>query len=443
MLFGGYFQETAIFFQIAEKKNKTLSYLNMQTRQQTRLVTARVTHTDERPQAPAEPAEGADDTIGDTEPEEPHTRTPDSVVRVRNQDDTRAEPLDDGSADARMEPLIQPRAPSPVERGDTLGAPWWAPPNDLRPFGYYPTPNGGSGGGSGSGLPFSGGSETAELVQALRGLTLAPSGMRASQFPAPKFHGKSDELLEDWLQSLAEYSTAVGWDLPQRMKALPLLLGGRAKQVYDGIPTTEKTWGNTVKRLQETFGFDPTRNLLNFHNLDRVQKEDESVTDYAQDLLKRLKVARITDERHLMASFFRGLLPAIKDKLITMRSETFAELEKNATIVQLSLNNVTPGASDKVCYASTERRVRFRDRNDGDNSGRSVPRPFPFPRRTDVRPGRYPTQRGPIGPGYGSRFGPHRGRHISGRGHGRPVQRPRSPTPRPGAERCHQCNRDF
>jgi hypothetical protein len=232
------------------------------------------------------------------------------------------------------------------------------------------------------------------------------------------------------------------------MKALPLLLGnmleGRAKQVFDGIPEMEKTWSNTVKKLQESFGFDPTRNLLNFHNLDRVQKQDESVTDYAQDLLKRLKVARITDERHLMASFFRGLLPAIKDKLITMRSETFAELKQNAPIVQLSLSNVLSGASDRVCCTSTnDKKVRFRDRNGGDNGRRNVPRPFPFPRRTDVRPGRFSTQREPLGPGYGSRFGPHKGRYSSGRGHGRPVQRPRSPTPRPGAERCRHCHRDF
>jgi hypothetical protein len=155
----------------------------MHTRQQARLVSARVTHTGDRPQAPVENGGSTDDTItadASTDVEEPHTRTPDSgFVRVRTHDDTRASPIDDGSTDARVEPLDRPRVPSPAERGYTLGAPWWAPPNDHRTFGYYPTPNGGSGGGSGSGLPFSSGSETAELVQALRGLTLSPLGMRA------------------------------------------------------------------------------------------------------------------------------------------------------------------------------------------------------------------------------------------------------------------------
>jgi hypothetical protein len=164
--------------------------------------------------------------------------------------------------------------------------------------------------------------------------------MRGTDFTPPKFTGTAMESFDQWMVDLEEYALCMQWTVEHKVRSLPLLLRGRAKQVYQDLsPQVKKSWDATIGKLQRSFGFDPTTNLLNFHNLDRVQTHEETVSDYAQDLLIRLKQAHVADEQHMMSSFYRGLLPNIKRQVVLMKSNSFSELEKNATIVQMSLKS--------------------------------------------------------------------------------------------------------
>lgn len=261
------------------------------------------------------------------------------------------------------------------------------------------------------------------LATALQRLVITPAASsRAPAFPPPKFAGTAEESLDQWLMDIDEYAICVKWSESQKVSSLPLLLHGRAKQIYQDLPTTAKSsWPSVLHKLEESFGIDAATNILTFQKLDRAQGQNESVRDYAKDLLQRLRNAKITNDQHIMSCFFRGLLPNIKNQVIMMQPKSLSELEKFACIVELNITSngdstavavqdaisqVTAGVTTKLSHdnaggssqnpSTDSRRVTFRSDNYGNNQGKQAPyqqdqgynqqrtRPSsPYPRRQD------------------------------------------------------------
>ena len=196
-----------------------------------------------------------------------------------------------------------------------------------------------------------------------------------------------------------EYATYVKWSESQKVSSLPLLLQGRAKQIYQDLPPAAKSsWASVLSRLEESFGIDAATNILTFQKLDRIKGNDESVRDYAKDLLQRLRNAKITNDQHIMSCFFRGLLPNIRNQVIMMQPKSLSELEKFACIVELNItangdstavaiqdaiSQVTAGVTTRLTQdnaaeihqnlSTDNRRVRFRSQSPGDNQRKRAP----------------------------------------------------------------------
>ena len=196
-----------------------------------------------------------------------------------------------------------------------------------------------------------------QLAAALHNLSAnSNSPARLADFPPPTFEGKATENLKAWKEEIQQYSDYMGWTELQKVKAVPLLLQGRAKQVFQELNMDERMiWKKITQVLDQAFGHDSSSQLLTFHNINRMQKAGESVHVYAHDLLERLDKASITDKRHMSQMFYYGLLPEIKQKVILMDSKDFITLEKNASIVQLSLqaDDQTASTSDAILNTHT------------------------------------------------------------------------------------------
>ena len=70
----------------------------------------------------------------------------------------------------------------------------------------------------------------------------------------------------------------MGWTVQQKVKAIPLLLQGRTKQVYQELNMDDRMDLDMVTRtLEQAFGDDPSSQLLTFHAINRVQEVGETV----------------------------------------------------------------------------------------------------------------------------------------------------------------------
>ena len=239
------------------------------------------------------------------------------------------------------------------------------------------------------------------LAAALQRLVTPTASTRAPAFPPPKFAGTAEESLDQWLMDIDEYATCVKWSESQKVSSLPLLLSGRAKQIYQDLPTAAKSsWPSVLLKLEETFGIDAATNILTFQKLDRVQGQYESVRDYSKDLIQRLRNAKITNDQHIMSCFFRGLLPNIKNQVIVMQPKSLSELEKFACIVELNISangdstaiavqdaisQVTAAVTNRITHENSvpqshtpqaqstdSRRIRFRSQSPRDNDRNHV-----------------------------------------------------------------------
>lgn len=205
------------------------------------------------------------------------------------------------------------------------------------------------------------------------------SNARAQTFQAPTFCGNADESIEHWIIDLLEYAKYVNWSEGHLLASLPMLLKGRAKQVYqDTSPTDKVTWNAAVSKLQQAFGTDASANMLRFQQLERIQGQFESVRDYAVDLMKRMRLAKITDDKHMMSYFYRGLLPNIRRELMIMKPETLRDMERYANIIELnnkangdSTAEAVQSAVSQVSSALTNEVTKLNDKLANNNNDRS------------------------------------------------------------------------
>jgi hypothetical protein len=163
--------------------------------------------------------------------------------------------------------------------------------------------------------------------------------MARLQIKPPEFSGDVTSLsFAQWKRDITEYITYAKWDRDTCISSLPLLLSGRARQVYQDLPATSRsTWETALEELGRVFGIDPTSDLLSLQRLERVQREGESVHKYAKDLMQRHRDVGVSDEPQIMRAFYRGLLPKLKREIFLLKSDNLAELEKNATLIEMNL----------------------------------------------------------------------------------------------------------
>lgn len=198
-------------------------------------------------------------------------------------------------------------------------------------------------------------------------------------FDPPKFAGNADESLDQWIKDINEYAQCVQWAETQKLSSLPMLLSGRARQVYQDLPPNDKTsWNNAMSKLQESFGLDTSSDILTFQRLDRMQGRSESVRDYAKDIIQRLRDAGITDDRHMRFYFHRGLLPKIKKELMAMKPTSLKEMERYACATESNIQStsditveaVQAAVSDAVTKQFTAFNRRLGNSDETDNNTR-------------------------------------------------------------------------
>ncbi len=174
-----------------------------------------------------------------------------------------------------------------------------------------------------------------------------------------KFGGKSNESASEWMQEFNLYADAQGWADEFKCKALPLALSDQAKQWLLQQPEeTRSTWRRTnsddgrvdltlptpiSEALVEAFTAPNARSLNKARLTKRKQYADESVDDFASDLIRISKLIPATvidgslkNSFDLAEIFLDNLSPFLQVELRkTLPSEhertlTFQELLKKA-----------------------------------------------------------------------------------------------------------------
>ena len=177
-----------------------------------------------------------------------------------------------------------------------------------------------------------------EFLEAVRGSSSqAPVVARAPAFEPPTFSGKVDESLDQWFRDLDEYASCVHWTTAQKVAAMPMILQGRARQIWQDLSQQERSdWNFVADVLKGHFGDDLSTTFLNFERLGRKQKRNESVRDYAEELSRRMRLAGITDEASKQKWFFAGLLPRLRAQVIAMKPTCLREMERYACMAETS-----------------------------------------------------------------------------------------------------------
>ena len=186
------------------------------------------------------------------------------------------------------------------------------------------------------------------------------SAIKGLNFPPPTFGGDETTLFSAWRREYEEYGACMGWTDEHKLRGLSMVLSGRAKQMYQDLPAGSKvTWTSAIRGLENRFDEASPSSLTTFTLLDRVQQHGETVRKYTVDMVHRLRTAKVTNEQHRLAYYYKGLLPAIKRAVFILQPKTLEECEKQAMIVEdnfrMNGGSNTTVAEEDVAIMNTAR----------------------------------------------------------------------------------------
>ena len=177
-----------------------------------------------------------------------------------------------------------------------------------------------------------------QLTAALSKLTEKPQNMSNNsgmKIEAPKFGGADSEFFSSWKRDYEDFATCMGWSDDMRLRGLTMVLTGRAKQMLQDLPASQKdTWTKAILALEIKHKAASPSAMTNFTLLERVQGREESVSAYTIDMIHRLRVAGVTDESHKLAHYYKGLRAAIKRSVFILQPKTLEECERQAKLVE-------------------------------------------------------------------------------------------------------------
>ena len=180
-----------------------------------------------------------------------------------------------------------------------------------------------------------------ELHDVIQGIQSMQVGQRRGpNVSLPHFTGDAASSFEQWGRDLEEKFEYLQWgiDHPNRVRIMPTLLEGLAKIKYRELPQgIQHDYHRLMAELSTLFGL-PSKNAIFIYNqLERPQKQNESVHDYSRDILQRMHNNNITDERYMLACYLKNLKSQIRSKVLLMSPQTLAQAEQCAETVEQSL----------------------------------------------------------------------------------------------------------
>ena len=161
-------------------------------------------------------------------------------------------------------------------------------------------------------------------------------GPRRSIVPIEIFSGKTSEDVGDFKENYYRASAINNWSPQLTSLILPTYLGGRARDFYINLPPDTKASANeTFSALESHFNSSAIRYMARTQVHDRVQKTNESVADYYQNMSAMVRKAwgdlsRETQREKLTDCFVRGLRQPIKKIFFDHQPSSSEEALKEA-----------------------------------------------------------------------------------------------------------------
>ena len=152
----------------------------------------------------------------------------------------------------------------------------------------------------------------------------------------PLFSGSVDTNHQKWWQKWIQYGDYCGWDNAANLRSFPLFFTDDATTWFAGLDDAQK---ETIPHQQASFnnnyGGQENEWILEASHMSNKQKEGEKVSTYAirtKDLCTRMGKA----DRETRNSFVWGLLPGLKEAVMSYGPDTMAEAERRARLIETS-----------------------------------------------------------------------------------------------------------
>ena len=143
-------------------------------------------------------------------------------------------------------------------------------------------------------------------------------GARKSIVPIETFSGKTSEDISDFRDNFYRASVINGWSTQLTTLILPTFLGGRAREFFNNFPPETKASASRIfEALEDHFSSSAIRYQAKTLIHDRVQKPNESVADFYQNISAMVRKAwgglsREGQRDKLLDYFIRGLRQPVK-----------------------------------------------------------------------------------------------------------------------------------
>ena len=175
-----------------------------------------------------------------------------------------------------------------------------------------------------------------------------------------KFMGDPTRLA-DFLTDYAMHADAYGWSEAVRIMRLPLHMEGVARRVVLDVPIADKTWNGIGRILNEKLLTDTPARIHRQMLLERVQKPNETVQQFAYDL--KMLVVRAYPENFteaqrndfLMEQFLRGLKKEYQTHVVLSGADTFEIALKRAHTMEYAARR-NDSISAITAYGSNDHR---------------------------------------------------------------------------------------
>lgn len=152
------------------------------------------------------------------------------------------------------------------------------------------------------------------------------------------FRGEAYEDVEDWLEQFERVATFNQWSDIQKRRNVYYSLEDGAKTWFENREASLRTWDDVCQQLLESFANADRRDLAQRLLETRIQKPNESVAMFAEDMARLFKradpdMAECKKIRHLM----HGVKEQLFAGLVRNPPRTVGEFIREATAIERAL----------------------------------------------------------------------------------------------------------
>lgn len=174
------------------------------------------------------------------------------------------------------------------------------------------------------------------------------------------FTGHADEDVRDFIVQFEAMAALRKWPADQRSHIIGFYLAGHAREWYSSLPAdVRSTYAQLIESLKAHYDGQTYLRRQEMNN--RVQRSNESVNEYAQDISRRARSLGLS-ESDTIHKFIQGLLPDLQEHVVMTRPTTYKDAVELATI-KSSFQSTKPVCGVSV-HPSTEVQVLQSQIND-------------------------------------------------------------------------------